>query len=74
MFNRRRLSGSAHTHDSCASVRIARAELNVRFGAAGRPMPLIPVVGQIRFDRVGAIELFQRDDEGEFVLEGEAAE
>jgi len=32
------------------------------------------VVGLTAFDGVGAVEVFEEDDEGEFVLEGEGGE
>ena len=34
----------------------------------------LPVVGFAALDGVGAVELFEQDDEGEFVLQGEGRE
>lgn len=43
---------------------------------AGTPptLPSIPVVGDSRQDRVGAVDLLQGEDEGHFVLERQGAE
>ena len=38
------------------------------------PGSILAVVGLAAFDGVGAVELFEEDDEGELVLEGEGGE